>query len=300
MRCRTEPPCESRGCPRNGKPFEGRPRRHCRRCFVLRWREGWMARMASPETGLHPTEARVDECARSGRRQRDAGRRRRRLPVRGTASRTFTRVVLPALRALARSSASHPDPCRAGMHGPRGDCDVDPPLKPERAGWRSRADPGPTAKRGPGRVILGPCPLPGRRWCGIGAGRDARRPPAGARPDRRHRQPHGAAAARTSRRRHGDRRRRDRARRRVEPRRAAAAAARRRDRAERRTGGGVGRVPARGESRPDAGAGRRPARRLVVGRFDDAGGDPARPDRTDRGAARARRRASTAPTPSAA
>ena len=49
--------------------------------------------------------------------------------------------------------------------------------------------------------------------------------------------------------------------RRAKPRRAAAAPARRRDRAERRAGVDLRRVPARRQSRPDAGAGRRPARR---------------------------------------
>ena len=163
---------------------------------------------------------------------------------------------------------------------------IHPPSPSAPAGVRT---PVPVPPRSAGRrLILGPCRLPGHRWFGIGAGPDAAVAPAGARPGRRHREPHRAAAARAPRRRHGDRRRRDRARRSVEPRRAAAAAARRRDRAERRTRGGVRRVPARRQSRPDAGARRRPARRLVVGRFDDAGGDPARPDRTDRGAARAR------------
>ena len=71
--------------------------------------------------------ARATKRARSGRRQRDAGRRRRRLPV---AARLRARSLAspPALRALARSSASHPDPRRAGMHGQRGDRHVDSPM----------------------------------------------------------------------------------------------------------------------------------------------------------------------------
>ena len=151
MRCRTEPPCESRGCPRNGKPFEGRPRRHCRRCFVLRWREGWTVRMASPETGLHPAMARATKRARSGRRQRDAGRRRRRPPVRGRASRAFPCANPSSLRALARSSASHPDPRRAGMHGQRGDvpCRSTPQARARRLAFARRSRSRREARAGP-------------------------------------------------------------------------------------------------------------------------------------------------------
>ena len=92
---------------------------------------------------------------------------------------------------------------------------------------------------------------------------------------------------RRARRHHRHRSRGDRARRRAEPRRAVAAAARRGNCAERRPRRRLGRVPARRQPRPDAGADRRRPRRFVERRVDHAGGDSARPDRADRGAARA-------------
>ncbi len=107
------------------------------------------------------------------------------------------------------------------------------------------------------------------------------------RPGGRHGVPHRAADRGPARRPDGDRRRRNPAQRRAEPAAAAAAAARRRGHDQRRRGLDVGCVPARREPRPDAGAGRRPARRVVVGRRDVAGGDPARADRAHRDPARA-------------